>query len=225
MDSDQFNAPPTATAALTAYFRAYGATSDDTRIDLVHVQGGADIRAWLETWRDRELEQARKAVTLGLQPVLGLSVYTWNAAEFLALARQVKDLLPDLVVVAGGPHVQQAEDYLGSEAIDVIFLGEAEISFQEFLDCATRDDWSNVAGLAYLQEGELLTTASRPRCEELDHFPSPLDVLQLTDSDGSPRYEIAACVPMGRPAGRFGVAPRKPASAVTHWNTFGNRRR
>jgi hypothetical protein len=30
---------------------------------------------------------------------------------------------------------------------------------------------------------------------------------------------------MGRPVGRFGVAPRKPAAAVTHWNTFGNRRR
>ena len=40
-----------------------------------------------------------------------------------------------------------------------------------------------------------------------------------------PRFEIAACIPMGRPAGNFGVAPRKPASAVTHWNTFGNRRR
>ena len=45
------------------------------------------------------------------------------------------------------------------------------------------------------------------------------------NDDGSPRYEIAACVPIGRPAGRFGVAPRKPASAVTHWNTYGNRRR
>ncbi len=39
------------------------------------------------------------------------------------------------------------------------------------------------------------------------------------------RYEIAALVPVGRPAGRFGVAPRKPASAVTHWNTWGERRR
>ena len=45
------------------------------------------------------------------------------------------------------------------------------------------------------------------------------------NDDGSARYEIAACVPMGRPAGRFGVAPRKPASAVTHWNAFGERRR
>lgn len=45
------------------------------------------------------------------------------------------------------------------------------------------------------------------------------------NDDGSPRFEIAACVPVGRPAGRFGVAPRKPASAVTHWNEWGNRRR
>jgi len=36
--------------------------------------------------------------------------------------------------------------------------------------------------------------------------------------------EVAALVPMGRPAGRFGVARRKPAAAVTHWERFGNKR-
>jgi nitroreductase len=38
------------------------------------------------------------------------------------------------------------------------------------------------------------------------------------------RFEIAALVPVGRPVGRFGVAPRKPADAVTHWNAWGDRR-
>jgi nitroreductase len=38
-------------------------------------------------------------------------------------------------------------------------------------------------------------------------------------------YEVVAIVPMGRPAGRFGVAPRRPAEAVTHWDRFGNKRR
>jgi nitroreductase len=38
-------------------------------------------------------------------------------------------------------------------------------------------------------------------------------------------YEIAALVPMGRPVGRFGVARRKPAEAVTHWNRWGDKRR
>ena len=38
------------------------------------------------------------------------------------------------------------------------------------------------------------------------------------------RYEIVALVPMGRPKGKFGVAPRRPVSSVTHWNRFGERR-
>jgi nitroreductase len=38
------------------------------------------------------------------------------------------------------------------------------------------------------------------------------------------RFDIMALVPMGRPAGSFGVAPRKPVEAVTHWDRFGERR-
>lgn len=39
-----------------------------------------------------------------------------------------------------------------------------------------------------------------------------------------PHHEIAALVPIGRPVGSFGVAPRKPVEAVTSWNQYGNRR-
>jgi nitroreductase len=46
-----------------------------------------------------------------------------------------------------------------------------------------------------------------------------------TRADGSPRFEIAALVPVGHPLGKFGVAPRKPAAAVTHWNQWGEKRR
>jgi nitroreductase len=38
-------------------------------------------------------------------------------------------------------------------------------------------------------------------------------------------FEVVAIVPMGRPKGRFGVAPRRPAEAVTHWDRFGNKRK
>ena len=39
------------------------------------------------------------------------------------------------------------------------------------------------------------------------------------------RYEVVALVPMGRPRGKFGVAPRRPLESVTHWNAFGNKRK
>jgi nitroreductase len=68
--------------------------------------------------------------------------------------------------------------------------------------------------------GTALTTVIRI------HSAETLAVLGVPpNDDGSARFEIAACIPIGRPAGRFGVAPRKPASAVTHWNTYGNKRR
>jgi nitroreductase len=33
--------------------------------------------------------------------------------------------------------------------------------------------------------------------------------------------EVEALIPMGRPRGKFGVAPRRPVEEVTSWNTFG----
>ncbi len=68
--------------------------------------------------------------------------------------------------------------------------------------------------------GTALTTVIRIRAAET------LAALGVPAADdGSPRYEIAACIPMGRPQGSFGVAPRKPASKVTHWNRWGDKRR
>jgi hypothetical protein len=192
MDSEQFNAPPTTTASLAAYFRKYGASAADTRIELVHFQSGDDIASWLAHWQQEGLPTANQALAAGLSPIVGFSFYTWNAAEFLALAAELKRLLPSLLVVAGGPHVQQAGDYLGVDPIDVIFLGEAEVSFQEFLDCGNPALWSEINGLAFLAGADIVTTPARERCRELERFPSPLDVLELTDAAGKPRYDSIA---------------------------------
>jgi nitroreductase len=37
------------------------------------------------------------------------------------------------------------------------------------------------------------------------------------------RFELAALVPIGRPRGRFGVAPRRPAEEVSYWERWGER--
>jgi nitroreductase len=37
-------------------------------------------------------------------------------------------------------------------------------------------------------------------------------------------HDIVALVPIGRPEGRFGVAPRKPIDRVVSWNRYGERR-
>ena len=67
--------------------------------------------------------------------------------------------------------------------------------------------------------GTALTTVIRIHTAEV------LDALGVPRSkDGKLRYEIAALVPLGHPPGSFGVAPRRDALAVTHWNQWGAKR-
>ncbi|MDY0006001.1 MAG: cobalamin-dependent protein [Spongiibacteraceae bacterium] len=194
MDSDGFWAAPLTTGGLKAYHQQYG--QRPCAIELVHFRDQSGIDAWRAQSLPALLQSCEQSLAAGGLPVIGFSMYTWNAAPFLALAREIKQACPGALLVAGGPHVQQAEDYLGSEAFDVIALGEGEASFSELLDAPDRDAWADVAGLAYLQhtaEGPVIhTTGERARTVALDELPSALDVVPLADSQGRPLYDSVA---------------------------------
>ena len=61
--------------------------------------------------------------------------------------------------------------------------------------------------------GTALTTVHRVYQDEVR------SLLEIPD-----RYQTVALVPMGRPRGKWGVAPRRPLEKVTNWNRFGSRR-
>lgn len=190
MDSDQFWAAPSTTGGLKAYYKEYGQRYHESTIELVHFRDSAAIAQWRDHWLEQLLPLARQALDKGQQPIAGFSVYTWNAAEFLELIRFLKQHCADLLVIVGGPHVQQAEDYLFDDPIDLISLGEGEATMQQLLDSDNRQQWAEIPGLAYLNEqGKLHKTLSRERTIILDQLPSALDVVPLTDDQGEPLYE------------------------------------
>ncbi len=192
MDTEQFDAPPMTTGALKAHFVAKGRSEAD--IELVHLLGVDQLQAWNEhQWPGPVQARVEAAIDQGLQPVFGISCYTWNVAEFVDIARRVKTAFPDALVVAGGPHVQRAEDFLYEDGIDVVVLGEGEETLTELLDCSSRAEWSSVRGLAYLDEaGNVAETAPRPRSTELDLYPPALEHIELRDADGEPLYQQVA---------------------------------
>ncbi len=193
MDTDHFCAPPLTTGALKAYFAAHGATRADTDVELVHFANRDVLDTWLQSeWPRHVRPLAAAAVDAGVEPVLGLSCYTWNVAELLEVARRIKSELPGMLVVAGGPHVQRAADFLHDEAIDVISLGEGERTFTELLDCGKRADWHTVDGLAFLDGGTLHETRPRARTMALDELPSAIGVVPLRDEKGAPLYRQVA---------------------------------
>lgn len=197
MDTETFCGVPMTTGALKAYYRKYGRHDSRTEISLEHALEPAHLDRWVaEDLPERVIPEMRAAVAAGLTPVLGFSSYTWNIADFLEIARTVKAAVPQTLVVAGGPHVQRAEDFLGSEAIDVIVIGEGEITFTELLDCESPAEWQGVQGLAWLEgvngSSRVVRTPERPRTLDIDRFPSALEVIDLRDENGNPRYRSVA---------------------------------
>lgn len=190
MDSPGFWAAPLTTGALKAWHLHHGRRA--CAIELVHFRDAAAIAHWRATGLPALLAGCSGPHGALAPPVFGFSVYAWNAAALLALARELKTACPEALVVAGGPHVQQADDYLGSEAFDVIVLGEGEATFSALLDASDRDAWAILPGIAYLDGAAVRRTAPRPRTTELDRLPSALEVVPLADDQGRPLYDAVA---------------------------------
>lgn len=193
MDSDQFRAPPTTTGGLLAFYQRHGRTVEQTDVELVHFKGAGDIDLWLQQGLEQLQRRAQSAARCGLRPVFGFSCYTWNTDLFLELMQRLVEACPAALCIAGGPQVQKPEDYLGKTPIDVIALGEAEVTFQEWLDCAEENDYFAVNGLAFLDDGGMVhRTPERARETQLDRFPSALDVISLRDENGQPCFTQVA---------------------------------
>ena len=115
-----------------------------------------------------------------LQPdLVGFSVYIWNLELTLALCSKLKQVLPEVVVVLGGPEVSfDSEEILkNNPGLDVIVIGEGEETLNDLV-CAVRDgakieDLKEIPGLAYRFEQGIVKTAPRLVLDNLDAVVSP----------------------------------------------------
>lgn len=87
------------------------------------------------------------------QPALiGFSVYIWNVVETLEILNLLKKVLPDTVLVLGGPEVSyDTRDWMmHNSSIDYIIQGEGEIPFYALLDALRGNRViADVPGIAY----------------------------------------------------------------------------
>ena len=119
-----------------------------------------------------ELQQ----VVLKYQPkIVGITVKTPHYHSSLQTAILVRSLLPEAIIVVGGPHVTITGDtMLENEYIDFAFYGEAEYTFLAFAEAVFHDkDYSAIDGLIY-KDGENIRQNRRPeRIKDLDSLPFP----------------------------------------------------
>jgi len=108
--------------------------------------------------------------------LVGFSAYVWNIQRSLAIARRLRELSPQTLIVFGGPQVpNQAETFLRENpCIDLCVHGEGEARFLEILEALPLKDWSGLSSLSWLDsEGNFQTRPPAARSKDLDRLPSP----------------------------------------------------
>lgn len=114
--------------------------------------------------------------------ILGMTVTTPNVPYVKQLAKQAKAVCPDMIFVVGGPHVSAQPQDLFPE-IDICVVQEGEQTFLELvLALQNGGDLSQVKGIVYMQDGEMVRTAARPYIQDLDTIPFPArDLLPMNN--------------------------------------------
>lgn len=90
--------------------------------------------------------------------VVGISCYIWNIEIALNLAENVKKILPNVVMVLGGPEASyDVENLLSKGFVDYVVIGEGEIAFKELLEALEgKKDLKEVPGIGYKVEEEIV---------------------------------------------------------------------
>jgi len=108
--------------------------------------------------------------------VVGASSVTMNFPVAHSMIRTVKRNFPDIITMMGGPHV--SFDYHNiltrSSEVDLIVIGEAEQTLRELLPVIKdRGRWQYVKGIAFRNNGQIVTTPPRDLIQDLDSLPIP----------------------------------------------------
>lgn len=106
----------------------------------------------------------------------GISFMTNQFADAVRLASVVKSVLPEVPLVAGGPHPSSIPEMTLKEisAFDFIVRGEGEESLKEVAEILLRGgDTGGVKGLCVRKDGDVFRTPDREFIKDLDQLPLP----------------------------------------------------
>ena len=107
--------------------------------------------------------------------IVAFSTYIWNKSYNYALAKLIKEVNPDCLILFGGPEppVENPKFFEMFPYIDIMVKHEGEATFKEILDQYESGVYDEVAGILLNKNGTMIETADRERIDNIDLIPSP----------------------------------------------------
>lgn len=156
-------------------------TNRSPSLGLLHLAAVAREHAWTPTIVESDAQQLDEAAVVehvaALAPdVVGITLFTVGVWASVGIARGLKQRLPGVKIVVGGPHVSS----MGRETMerfgdfDYAIVGEGEWALVELLDALEHGgDLAAIAGLMWRGAEGLVVNAAQPYRKELDELPMP----------------------------------------------------
>lgn len=146
--------PPLGLASLVSFLRSRGQDAE-----LLDLQAQPLSPAMLEEYLRQRAPD-----------LVGITVMTTTFPAALALAREVKAILPSAKIVFGGPHPTiMPEQTLEEGCVDYVVCGEGEYPLWQL----TKGDHEGIEGLWYKKGGRIMGQGTAPLIRDLDSLPMP----------------------------------------------------
>ena len=119
--------------------------------------------------------------------ILAYSVYMWNYTQMVESLSQVKEALPGIKVLLGGPLVTYTpEDMLQKNPlVDVIVCGSGESRFKQLLQCDfSLEALENIPRIAFRDENQQVRITQGVVQEDMNQIPLPYQNKAVDLNDG-----------------------------------------
>jgi radical SAM superfamily enzyme YgiQ (UPF0313 family) len=106
--------------------------------------------------------------------VIGITATTPFFHTATKMGEQIKNAFPNVPLVIGGHHVTSVKEEGFYPCFDYAFIGEAEISWMEFLrKYSNKEDVTTTKGILYRKDGKVIFTGEANRVEDVNTLPLP----------------------------------------------------
>ena len=133
---------------------------------------------------NHQMEQILQDIYKRKPDVIGFSCYIWNISYVKVILADIKKVLPDVKIWAGGPEVSyHGEAFLKEDpAVDLVMMGEGEITFAHFLKALLEgEDLKQVPGLMVRNADGTFTDTGFRQVMDMSQIPFPYAFMDMKE--------------------------------------------
>ena len=133
---------------------------------------------------NHQMEQILQDIYKRKPDVIGFSCYIWNISYVKVILADIRKVLPDVKIWAGGPEVSyHGEAFLKEEpAVDLVMMGEGEITFAHFLKALLEgEDLKQVPGLMVRNADGTFTDTGFRQVMDMSQIPFPYAFMDMKE--------------------------------------------